>query len=135
MRAWKRLGIGLLTTTMLIGGGMASAQKEQPKEQPKESDPFQNLGLSADQRSKLDTAKKEQMSAQNGRQQKLMELRKKLTSLVTDKKASDKEIDQVANQLETTTREAMKTEMKFFKTLRQILTQEQLTTLSKGGSK
>ena len=64
-----------------------------------------------------------------------MELRKKLTSLVTDKKASDKEIDQVANQLETTTREAMKTEMKFFKTLRQILTQEQLTTLSKGGSK
>jgi len=131
MRAWKRLGIGLLTTTMLIGGGMASAQKEQPKE----SDPFQNLGLSADQRSKLETAKKEQMSAQNGRQQKLMELRKKLTSLVTDKKASDKEIDQVANQLETTTREAMKTEMKFFKTLRQILTQEQLTTLSKGGSK
>ena len=57
MRAWKRLGIGLLTTTMLIGGGMASAQKEQPKE----SDPFQNLGLSADQRSKLETAKKEQM--------------------------------------------------------------------------
>ena len=135
MRTWKRLGIGLLTTTMLIGGGMASAQKEQPKEQLKESDPFQNLGLSADQRSKLDTAKKEQMSAQNGRQQKLMELRKKLTSLVTDKKASDKEIDQVANQLETNTREAMKTEMKFFKTLRQILTQEQLTTLSKGGSK
>ncbi|HWR20966.1 MAG TPA: hypothetical protein VN444_03790 [Verrucomicrobiae bacterium] len=135
MRAWKRLGIGLLTTTMLIGGGMASAQKEQPKEQQKESDPFQNLGLSADQRSKLETAKKEQMSAQNGRQQKLMELRKKLTSLVTDKKASDKEIDQVANQLEITTREAMKTEMKFFKTLRQILTQEQLTTLSKGGSK
>jgi Spy/CpxP family protein refolding chaperone len=139
MRTWKRLGIGLLTTTMLIGGGMASAQKEQPKEQskeqPKESDPFQNLGLSADQRSKLETAKKEQMSAQNGRQQKLMELRKKLTSLVTDKKASDKEIDQVANQLEITTREAMKTEMKFFKTLRQILTQEQLTTLAKGGSK
>lgn len=131
MRAWKRWGIGLLTTTILIGGGMASAQKEQTKEM----DPFQNLGLSADQRSKLDTAKNERMSALSASEQKIMEIRKKLVSLLFDKKVSDKEIDQVASQLGAADKEALLTQIKFHKTIRQILNQEQLTTLSKGNSK
>lgn len=131
MRAWKRWGIGLLTTTMLIGGGMASAQKEQAKE----PDPFQNLGLSADQRSKLDTAKNERMSALSTSEQKILEIRKKLVSLLFDKKASDKEIDQVAGQLGAADKEALLAQIKFHKSIRQILNQEQLTTLSKGNSK
>ena len=128
MRAWKRLGIGLLTTMMLIGGGMASAQKEQAKE----SDPFQNLGLSTEQRSKLDTAKNERMSALNATQQKIVGIRQKLMGLVVDKKASDREIDKIADEWAAADREALKTETKFYKAIRQILTQEQLTTLSKG---
>jgi Spy/CpxP family protein refolding chaperone len=133
MRAWKRLGIGLLTITMLIGGGMASAQKEPAKEQAKEPDPFQNLGLSSDQRSKLDAAKKERISALGTSQQKVVEIQKKLVSLIFDKKASDKEIDQVANQLGAVEKEALLAQIKFHKTIRQVLNQEQLTTLSKGG--
>lgn len=129
MHAWKRLGIGLLTTAMLIGGGMAWAQKEQAKE----PDPFQNLGLSADQRSKLETAKKERISALSATQQKVMALRQKLMSLVADKKASDREIDKIVDEWAAADREALKTETKFYKAMRQILTQEQLTTLSKGG--
>ncbi|MGB4781940.1 Spy/CpxP family protein refolding chaperone [Candidatus Methylomirabilis sp.] len=131
MRAWKRLGIGLLTTTMLIGGGMASAQKEQPKE----PDPFQNLGLSADQRSKLETAKKDRMSALGASEQKMLDLRKRLVSLIFDKKASDKDIDQVVNQLGAADKEVLLSQIKFHKAIRQALTQEQLTTLSKGTSK
>ncbi|MDE2180785.1 MAG: hypothetical protein KGJ40_08060 [candidate division NC10 bacterium] len=133
MRIWKRLGIGLLTTTMLIGGGMASAQKESAKEQAKEPDPFQKLGLSADQRSKLDTAKNERISALGASQQKIVEIQKKLVSLIFDKKASDKEIDQVANQLGAVEKEALLAQIKFHKTIRQVLNQEQLTMLSKGG--
>ena len=129
MRAWKRLGIGLLMTTILIGGGIASAQKEQAKE----PDPFQNLGLSTDQRSKLDTARKERTSALSATQQKVMALRQKLMSLVADKKTSDRDIDKVADEWVAVDREALKTETKFYKALRQVLTQEQLTTLSKGG--
>lgn len=140
MRAWKRLGIGLLTTTMLIGGGIASAQvggggAPAQKEQPKEPDPFQNLGLSADQRSKLDTAKKDRMSALSASEQKILDLRKRLVSLIFDKKASDKDIDQVVNQLGAADKEVLLTQIKFHKTIRQALNQEQLTTLSKGGSK
>lgn len=131
MRAWKRLGIGLLTITMLIGGGMAWAQKEQAKEM----DPFQNLGLSADQKSKLDTAKNERMSSLSATEQKIMDLRKKLVSLLFDKKASDKEIDQVAGQLGAADKEVLLAQIKFHKSIRQILNQEQLTTLSKGNSK
>ncbi len=131
MRTWKRLGIGLLTTTMLIGGGMASAQKEQPKE----SDPFQNLGLSADQHTKLEAAKKDRMAALGASEQKMLDLRKKLVSLIFDKKASDKDIDQVVNQLGAADKEVLLSQIKFHKTIRQALTQEQLTTLSKGGSK
>ncbi|MDE2059462.1 MAG: hypothetical protein KGL31_08380 [candidate division NC10 bacterium] len=126
---WKRLGIGLLTTTMLIGGGMASAQKEQAKE----PDPFQNLGLSTDQRGKLDTAKKERMSALGASQQKVMGIRQKLMSAVVNKKASDREIDKISDEWAAADKEALKTETKFYKTLRQVLTQEQLTKLSQGG--
>ncbi|MBZ0169751.1 hypothetical protein MELA_01831 [Candidatus Methylomirabilis lanthanidiphila] len=129
MGVWKRLGIGLLTITMLIGGGMASAQKEQPKE----PDPFQNLGLSADQKSKLDTAKKERISALGATQQKVIGIRQKLMALVADKKASDREIDKVVDDWAAADKEALKTETKFYKAIRQVLTQEQLTTLSKGG--
>lgn len=140
MRAWKRLGIGLLTTTMLIGGGMASAQvggggAPAQKEQPKEPDPFQNLGLSSDQRSKLETAKKDRMSALSASEQKILDLRKRLVSLIFDKKASDKDIDQVVNQLGAADKEVLLTQIKFHKAIRQALNQEQLTILSKGGSK
>src|SRR5574337_13273 len=131
MGVWKRLGIGLLTITMLIGGGMASAQKEQPKE----PDPFQNLGLSTDQKSKLDTAKKERMSALGATQQKVVGIRQKLMSAMVDKKVSDREIDKIADDWAAADKEALKTETKFYKALRQILTQEQLTKLSKGDGK
>ena len=129
MRLWKRLGIGLLTTTMLIGGGMASAQQGPAKE----TDPFQKLGLSADQRSKLDTAKKDRMTSLGTTQQKVMGIRQKLMALVVDKKASDREIDKVVDEWATADKEALKTETKFYKTIRQVLTQEQLTKLSQDG--
>ena len=129
MRVWKRLGIGLLTTTMLIGGGMASAQQGPAKE----TDPFQKLGLSADQRSKLDTAKKDRMTSLSATQQKVMGIRQKLMALVVDKKASDREIDKVVDDWATADKEALKTETKFYKTIRQVLTQEQLTKLSQDG--
>ena len=129
MRVWKRLGIGLLTTTMLIGGGMASAQQGPAKE----ADPFQKLGLSADQRSKLDTAKKDRMTSLSATQQKVMGIRQKLMALVVDKKASDREIDKVVDDWATADKEALKTETKFYKTIRQVLTQEQLTKLSQDG--
>lgn len=130
MGVWKQLGIGLLTTMMLIGGGMASAQQGPAKE----ADPFQNLGLSADQKGKLDTAKKERMTALSATQQKVMGIRQRLMSLMADKKAPDREIDRVADEWAAADKEALKTETKFYKALRQILTQEQLTTLSKGSN-
>jgi len=129
MGVWKRLGIGLLTITMLIGGGTAFAQKEQPKE----PDPFQNLGLSADQKSKLDTAKKERMSSLGATQQKVVGIRQKLMAAMVDKKVSDREIDKIADDWAAADKEALKTETKFYKTLRQVLTQEQLRKLSQGG--
>lgn len=130
MHVWKRLGIGLLTITMLMGGGIASAQKEQPKE----ADPFQKLGLSADQRTKLDAAKNERMAALSATQQKVMGIRQRLMTLMADKKAPDREIDKVADEWAAADREALKTETKFYKTIRQVLTQEQLTMLSKGSN-
>jgi Spy/CpxP family protein refolding chaperone len=131
MRAWtwKRLGIGLLTTTILIGGGMASAQQEPAKE----TDPFQKLGLSAEQRTKLDTAKNERMTSLSATQQKVIGIRQRLMGLVADKKAQDREIDKVAEEWAAADKEALKTETKFYKAIRQILTQEQLTKLSQGG--
>jgi Spy/CpxP family protein refolding chaperone len=129
MRAWKRLGIGLLAAMMLIGGGTAWAQKEQAKE----PDPFQNLGLSTDQKNKLDAAKNERVAALGATQQKVVGIRQKLMALVVDKKAPDREIDKISDEWAAADREALKTETKFYKALRQILTQEQLTKLSQGG--
>lgn len=133
MPVWKRWGIGLLTTMMLIGWSTAFAQNQ--KEQVKEPDPFQNLGLSADQRSKLDKAKNERAAALSATQQKVIGIRQKMMALVVDKKAPDREIDKVSEEWAAADKEALKTETKFYKALRQILTQEQLTTLSKGNGK
>lgn len=101
----------------------------------KEADPFQKLGLSADQRTKLDTAKNERMTSLSATQQKVIAIRQKLMSLVADKKAQDREIDKIADEWAAADREALKTETKFYKAIRQILTQEQLTKLSKGDGK
>ncbi len=127
MRVWKRLGIGLLTTTMLIGGGMASAQQGPAKE----ADPFQKLGLSAGQRSKLDTAQSERVKTLQGLQKKVMDSQAKLRKLLFEKTASDKEIDQGVNQLVTINKEVLLVQVKFHKALRQILDEEQLATLRK----
>lgn len=128
MRAWRGLLVGLVVA-MLAGGTIASAQKEPGKE----PDPFKNLALSNDQRSKLDTLTSERKTALTASQQKIVGIRQRLVGLLSDKKASDKEIDTAADQLAKTDKEMLLAEIKFHKAMRQILTQEQLTTLSKGG--
>jgi Spy/CpxP family protein refolding chaperone len=120
---------GLLVAIMAAGGTIASAQKEPGKE----PDPFKNLALSNDQRSKLDTLTSERKTALTASQQKIVGIRQRLVGLLSDKKASDKEIDTAADQLAKTDKEMLLAEIKFHKAMRQILTQEQLTTLSKGG--
>ncbi|MBI4380444.1 MAG: hypothetical protein HY574_04555 [candidate division NC10 bacterium] len=129
MRAWRGLLVGLVVAMMAAGGTIASAQKEPAKE----ADPFKQLALSNDQRSKLDTLTSERKTALTAGQQKIVEIRKRLVDLLSDKKTSDKEIDKAADQLAKTDREMLLTEIKFHKAMRQLLTQEQLTTLSKGG--
>ncbi len=129
MRIGKGVAAGVLAAIVLMGGTSFSAEKEQAK-QP---DPLQNLGLSTDQRSKFDTAMNERKTALTASQQKIVEIRQKLMSMLFDKKASDKEIDKVADQLATAEREALKAQIKFHKVIRQFLTQEQLTLLAKGG--
>ena len=129
MRAWRGLLVGLVVAMMAAGGTIASAQKEPGKE----PDPFKNLALSDDQRSKLDTLTSERKTALTANQQKIVEIRQRLVGLLSNKKASDKEIDKAADQLGKTDREMLLTEIKFHKAMRQLLTQEQLTTLSKGG--
>lgn len=129
MRAWRGLLVGLVVAMMAAGGTIASAQKEPGKE----PDPFKNLALSNDQRSKLDTLTSERKTALTASQQQIVEIRKRLVGLLSDKKASDKEIDKAADQLAKADREALLAEITFHKAMRQILTQEQLTTLSKGG--
>ena len=62
-----------------------------------------------------------------------MGIRQKLMGLLFDKKASDRDIDQAADQLATADKEALVAQIKFHKAMRQILTQEQLTTIAKGG--
>jgi Spy/CpxP family protein refolding chaperone len=114
---------------MLAGGTIASAQKEPGKE----ADPFKNLALSNDQRSKLDTLASERKTALTAGQQKIVEIRQRLVGLLSDKKASDKEIDKAVDQLAKADKEMLLAEIKFHKAMRQLLTQEQLTTLSKGG--
>jgi Spy/CpxP family protein refolding chaperone len=120
---------GLLVAIMAAGGTIASAQKEPGKE----PDPFKNLALSNDQRSKLDTLTSERKTTLTASQQKIVGIRQRLVGLLSDKKASDKEIDTAADQLAKTDKEMLLAEIKFHKAMRQILTQEQLTTLSKGG--
>ncbi len=108
---------------------MAFAQKQQAKE----PDPYQNLGLSTAQRTKLDAISSERKAALTATQQKIVGIRKKLMGLLFDKKASDRDIDQVADQLAAADKEALVAQIKFRKAMRQILTQEQLATIAKGG--
>ncbi len=129
MRLWKGLMVALLAAMIAAGGTVASAEKE-PGKQP---DPFQNLGLSSDQRGKLDTAVSERKTTLTASQEKIAGLQQKLRDLLFDKKSSDKEIDKATDQLAKAETEALFAEIKFHKTLRQILSQEQLTTLVKGG--
>ena len=131
MRQWKGLVVGLLVALMAAGGTIASAQKEEPGKQP--PDPLRSLGLSTDQKSKVDVLTSERKTALTASQKKIVETRKKLLGLLFDKKASDKEIDKAADQLAKGETELLVAEVKFHKAMRQILTQEQLTTLSKGG--
>ena len=128
MRVQKGLAVGLLAVTLLVGGTVAFAEKEAAKE----PDPFQNVGLSADQRSKIDKVTNERKTALTASQQKIVGIRQKLVSLLFDKKASDHEIDKLADQLATADREALLSQIKFHKAMRQILTQEQLAALNKG---
>lgn len=129
MRAWRGLLVGLVVAVMAAGGTIASAQKEPGKE----TDLFKNLGLSNDQKSKLDTITSERKAALTSGSKKISEIRQRLVGLLSDKKASDKEIDKAVDQLAKADKEMLLTEIKFHKAMRQLLTQEQLTTLSKGG--
>jgi Spy/CpxP family protein refolding chaperone len=128
MRLRKGVTVGLLAVMLLVGGTIAFAQKEAAKE----PDPYQNLGLSTEQRSKLDKVTNERKTAMTASQQKIVGIRQKLLSLLFDKKASDAEIDKVADQMATADREALRAQIKFHKAMRQILTQEQLAALNKG---
>ncbi len=129
MRIRTGVAGGLLAAMVLVGGSSFSAEKQQAKE----PDPYQNLGLSTDQRSKFDTAVNERKTALTATQQKMIGIRQKLMSMLFDKKASDKEIDKVVDQLATADKEALQAQIKFHKVIRQFLTQEQLTLLAKPG--
>jgi len=130
MRHQQRWVVALLVAaTITAAGTIASAQKEATKD----ADPFQSLNLSDDQKTKLDKASLERAMALNANQQKIAGIRDKLRGLLVDKKASDKEIDKAADQLVSANKEALLAEIRFHKTLRQVLTQEQLTAISKGG--
>lgn len=129
MRRNKGLLAGLLVATMAAGATMAFAKEEKGKE----PDPFQNLGLSKDQRSKVDTLTTQRRTVGTEHRRKVAEIRQKLAGLLFDKKASDREIDKVADQLAKADRDGLLAEVKFHKSMRQILTQEQLILISKGG--
>jgi Spy/CpxP family protein refolding chaperone len=129
MRTRKGVAVGLLAVMLLIGGTIAFAQKEGAKE----PDPYQNLGLSTAQRTKLDAITSERKTALTATQQKIVGIRQKLMGLLFDKKASDRDIDQATNQLATADKEALLAQIKFHKAMRQLLTQEQLATIAKGG--
>ena len=129
MRAWRGLLAGLVVAMMAAGGTIASAQKEPGKE----ADPFKNLALSDDQKSKLDTLTSERKTALTAGQQKIVEIRQRLVGLLSDKKTSDKEIDKAVDQLAKADKEMLLAEIKFHEAMRQLLTQEQLTALTKGG--
>ena len=129
MRARKGLAAGLTVAMVLVGGVIAFAEKQQAKE----TDPYQGLGLSTAQRTKLDAISSERKTAMTATQQKILGIRQILMGLLFDKKASDRDIDKVADQWATADREALLVQIKFQKAMRQILTQEQLITISKGG--
>ena len=129
MRVRKGLAAGLTVAMVLMGGVIALAQKQEAKE----PDPYQNLGLSTAQRTKLDSITSERKTALTATQQKIVGIRQKLMGLLFDKKASDRDIDQATDQLATANREALVAQIKFHKAMRQILTQEQLATIAKGG--
>ena len=128
MRWQKGLAVGVLAAMVVVGGTVAFAEKEPAKE----PDPYHNLGLSTEQRSKLDKVTGERKTAMTATQQKMVGIRQKLVSLLFDKKASDQEIDKITDQLATADREALLAQIKFHKAMRQILTQDQLTALNKG---
>jgi Spy/CpxP family protein refolding chaperone len=127
MPAWRGVVVGLLVATLMAEGPIVSAQEGQGKT----TDPFQNLGLSTDQRNKIDTVTNERKTALVASQQKIVGIRQKLMGLLFDKKVSDKEIDKVADQLAAADKEALQAQIKFHKAVRQILTQEQLATITK----
>lgn len=129
MPAWKGVVVGLLVAMLMAAGPIVTAQEGQGKP----TDPFQNFGLSTDQRNKIDTVTNERKTALMASQQKIVGIRQKLMGLLFDKKASDKAIDKVADQLAAADREALLAQVKFHKAMREILTQEQLTSLNKGG--
>src|SRR3990172_1873228 len=129
MRTWRGLLVGLVVAMMAAGGTIASAQKEPGKE----ADPFKNLAVSEDQKRKLDTLTSERKTALTSGSKKISEIRQRLVGLLSDKKASDKEIDKAVDQLAKADKEMILTEIKFHKAMRQLLSQEQLTTLTKGG--
>jgi len=128
MRPRKGVTAGLLAVMLLVGGTIAFAQKEGAKE----PDPYQKLGLSTEQRSKLDKVTDERKTVMTASQQKIVGIRQKLVSMLFDKKAKDQEIDKLTDQLATADREALVAQIKFHKAMRQILTQEQLAALNKG---
>ena len=128
MPAWKGVVVGLLVAALMAAGPFVSAQEGQGKP----TDPFQNLGLSTDQRNKIDVVTNERKTAMTASQQKIVGIRQKLVSLLFDKKAKDQEIDKLTDQLATADREALVAQIKLHKAMRQILTQEQLAALNKG---
>ena len=83
MRAWRGLLVGLVVAMMAAAGTIASAQKEPGKE----ADPFKDLALSNDQRSKLDTLTSERKTTLTAGQQKIVGIRQRLVGLLSDKKA------------------------------------------------
>jgi len=131
MRIRKGLAVGMSVVMLSVGGASAFAEKQRVKEKPKEADALQNLGLSTDQQKKVEALTNERKAAITASQQKIVVVRQKLVTMLFDKKASDREIDQVADQLASADREALVAQVKFHKAMRQILTQDQLTTLSK----
>lgn len=127
MPAWRGVVVGLLVAALMAAGPIVSAQEGQGKP----ADPFQNLDLSTDQRNKIDVVTNERKTALMASQQKIVGIRQKLMDFLYDKKASDKEIDKVADQFAAAEKEALLAQIKFHKAVRQILTQEQLATIAK----
>jgi Spy/CpxP family protein refolding chaperone len=131
MRSWRGVVFGTSLLLAVVGAALVSAQAQQaPQGQP---DPFQTLGLSADQKTKVDVLVNERKTALSENHRKMQESRKKLIDLLFDKKSSDGDIDKAADRLARSERDMLLADVKFHKQLRRILSQEQLSTLVKGG--